>query len=69
MIGEKCGVGGHDFMSNRDLLDVKVNLPRGKPLFNLIFLVEATSSIFPTVHLWFNGVGKAEWFPVVARHG
>ena len=28
MIGEKCGVGGHDFMSNRDLLDVKVNLPR-----------------------------------------
>ena len=24
MIGEKCGVGGHDFMSNRDLLDVKV---------------------------------------------
>ena len=28
MVGEKCGVGGHDFMSNRDLLDVKVNLPR-----------------------------------------
>ena len=27
MIKEKCGVGGHDFMSNRDLLDVKVNLP------------------------------------------
>ena len=27
MIGEKCGVGGHDFMSDRDLLDIKVRPP------------------------------------------
>ena len=61
MIGEKCGVGGHDFMSNRDLLDVKVN--------HLCVFFWLEFELFPAVHLWFNGLGKAEGFPMVAGHG
>ena len=61
MVGEKCGVGGHDFMSNRDLLDVKVNLPRTRHFISF--------KLFSPVHLWFHGVGKAEGFPMVAWHG
>ena len=61
MIGEKCGVGGHDFMSNRDLLDVKVN--------HLCVFFWLEFELFHAVHLWFNGLGKAEGFPMVAGHG
>ena len=66
MIGEKCGVGGHDFMSNRDLLDVKVNLPR---TCHIVVSHDGCLSYLSTVHVWFDGLGKAEGFPMVARHG
>ena len=65
MIGEKCGVGGHDFMSNRDLLDVKVNLPRTCRFESH----DGCLSYRSTVHVWFNGLGKVEGFSMVARHG
>ena len=66
MIGEKCGVGGHDFMSNRDLLDVKVNHPLSR---HIAVSQNGCLSNLSTVHVWINGLGKTEGFPMVARHG
>ena len=70
MVGEKCGVGGHDFMSNRDLLDVMVNQPHLFKLQCLCFHIYTSVNIIISspVHVWLNGLGEIEGFPLVARH-
>ena len=60
MMGEKCGVGGHDFMSNRDLLDVKVNQPCLAHVYTIAFAILIFAMIFRQIKTQFT-CGSMVW--------